>query len=101
MPQISTEKMELRKALDLSNQWQKQVSFGPLGYLKDHDLFFRFVQGGEEASSENFGQIFLEVFSSDLQKIREINISQINPDLSRQYIQTKYGLMIKAKVSTR
>lgn len=95
-PQISSEKMEIMQALELSKNWQNQVSFGPLGYSLNNDLYFRFVQGGVAEASEKSGQIFLELFSKEFQKIQEVSISQLNPDLSRQYIQTKYGLMVKA-----
>jgi hypothetical protein len=97
LPQNSQEKLEIKQALELLGKWQDQVSFGPLGYFQDSDLFFRFVKGEKQTTSNNFEQLFLEIFSKDLQKIDEKNISQLYPDLSRQYLQTKHGLMVKAK----
>lgn len=97
LPQNSQEKLEIKLALELLGKWQDQVSFGPLGYFQDSDLFFRFVKGEKQTTSNNFEQLFLEIFSKDLQKIDEKNISQLYPDLSRQYLQTKHGLMVKAK----
>lgn len=96
LPQNSQEKLEIKNALELLNGWQDQVSFGPLGYFQDTELFFRFLKGEKPRESNNSEQLFLEIFSDDLQKIDEKNISKINPDLSRQYLQTNHGLMVKA-----
>lgn len=97
LPEFGEDKMELNKAIDLNSEWQKQVSFGPLIYSEELELFYRFVKGQETDSKGKETPLFIEIFSGDMQKIGEKNLTEINFDLSRQYLQTQYGLMIKAK----
>jgi len=101
LPQNSQEKLEIENALELLNGWQDQVSFGPLGNFEDSELFFRLVKGAKTDTLNNSEQIYIELFSEELQKNNEININDLNPDLSREYLQTKFGLMVKAKEQPR
>ncbi|WP_339876316.1 hypothetical protein [uncultured Algoriphagus sp.] len=78
---------------ELGKIWGEGVRYGYINYLKSEDKYLRLVkgEGGRDAP------YFLEVFDNDFQKIKEFNLTAINPDLSPNYLNTKYGLMFRAK----
>lgn len=78
---------------ELNETWRSEVSYGPMTYLEDWDKYIRLVKG--EGSKD--ASYFIEVFNKDFQKIEEFNLTEINPDLSPNYLNTKYGLMFRAK----
>ena len=78
---------------ELENSWQKQVSYGIIIYLEEPDKFVRVVKGEGGADSS----YFLEVLDQNLQKVNEINLTEMNSDLSSDYLNSKYGLMFRAK----
>ena len=83
--------MELQS--ELGKLWAEQARYGYINYLKSEDKYVRLVkgEGGRDAS------YFLEISNKDFQKIEEFNLKEINPDLSPNYLNTKYGLMFRAK----
>lgn len=83
--------MELQS--ELGKLWGEQVRYGYINYLKSEDKYVRLVKG--EGGRES--PYFLEVFDNDFQKIKEFNLTEMNPDLSPNYLNTKYGLMFRAK----
>jgi hypothetical protein len=77
---------------ELENVCRNQVRFGVVTYLGNVNKYVRLVKGeGADAS------YFLEVFDSDFQRLQEFNLTAINPDLSADYLNSKYGLMFRAK----
>ena len=78
---------------ELGRIWGEGVRYGYINYLKSDDKYVRLVkgEGGGDAP------YFLEVFDNDFQKIKEFNLTEMNPDLSPNYLNTKYGLMFRAK----
>ncbi|WPR74228.1 hypothetical protein [Algoriphagus sp. NG3] len=77
----------------LLQKWQEEVRYGTMTFVEDWDKFVRLVKG-EGGKDSNY---FLEVFDVDFQKVQEINLTELNPDLSLSYLNTKYGLMFRAK----
>ena len=78
---------------DWQEAWKNQVRFGSISFIKDLNVYVRSVKGeGEEEAL-----IFLEVFDSNFEKVSELSLSEINQDLSTTFINTKYGLLFRAK----
>ena len=78
---------------ELGRIWGEGVRYGYINYLKSEDKYVRLVKG------EGGGDVpyFLEVFDNDFQKIKEFNLTEMNLDISPNYLNTKYGLMFRAK----
>ncbi|MEB2778550.1 DUF4221 family protein [Algoriphagus sp. D3-2-R+10] len=94
LPQNYADEVDSFELLDeLEKSWRGQVRYGPMIFLKDLNKFVRLVKG-EGGKDSNY---FLEVFDVDFQKIEEFNLTGLNPDLSPNYLNTKYGLMFRAK----
>lgn len=83
--------MELQS--ELGKSWGEEVRYGYITYLDSAEKYVRLVkgEGGRDAS------YFLEIFSKDFKKLKEFNLTEMNPDLSPNYLNTKYGLMFRAK----
>jgi hypothetical protein len=84
-------------SFELLKLWNKEVRFGPISYLKDHNKFIRFVKGEYAGEEQANAPIFLEVFSDSFEKLKEFDLSSLNSDLRPQYLNTPYGLMLRAK----
>ncbi|MBN3584389.1 DUF4221 family protein [Algoriphagus aestuarii] len=73
--------------------WRNQVRFGSISYYSDLAIYVRVVKGEGEVNPP----LYLEVFNEDFDKVDELNISEINQDLSTTFVNTKYGLLFRAK----
>ncbi|RAI90257.1 uncharacterized protein DUF4221 [Algoriphagus yeomjeoni] len=73
--------------------WRNQVRFGSISFIEDFNVYVRAVKG----EGKKDALLFLEVFDSNFKKVGELNLSEINQDLSTTFINTKYGLMFSAK----
>lgn len=78
---------------ELFKFWDSQVRYGPITYLENHDKYLRTIRGEKQTKRP----YFLEVFDVDFKKLKEYNLMDLNPDLSSSYLNTKYGLMFRAK----
>lgn len=93
-PENYADEVDSGELLDeLFKYWNSQVRYGPITYLEDYEIYFRVVNG----EKQNERPHFLEVFNLNFQKIKEFILSELNPDLSSNYLDTKYGLMFRAK----
>lgn len=73
--------------------WRKQVRFGSICFLEDQNIYVRVVKG--EGLDE--ATLFLEVFDLGFQKVSELNLSEINQNLSTTFVKTGHGLLFRAK----
>ncbi len=78
---------------ELDKSWREEVRYGYIIHLESAEKYVRLVKG-EGGSDSHF---FLEVFDHDFQKTEEFNLSELNPDISSDFLNTKYGLMFRAK----
>ncbi|HSF55402.1 MAG TPA: hypothetical protein VLA71_16725 [Algoriphagus sp.] len=78
---------------ELEKAMSAQVRYGYMDYLESVDKYIRLVKGEGGANSH----FFLEVFDGNFQKLNEIDLSEINPDLSGEYVNTTHGLMFRAQ----
>lgn len=93
-PQNYSDEVDSGELLDeLFNFWNNQVRYGPITYLKDQDKYVRTIRGEKQEDRS----AFLEVFDSNFKKLNEWDLTHIEPDISSSYLNTKYGLMFRAK----
>ncbi|WP_310104091.1 hypothetical protein [Algoriphagus sp. 4150] len=78
---------------ELGKLWGEEVRYGYFTYLGSSDKYIRLVKGGGGRDASNF----IEVFDLEFQKTEEFNLTEMNPDISPDYLNTKYGLMFRAK----
>ncbi len=98
LPQNYANEVDSFELLDeLEKSWRSQVRYGTMVYLEGLEKFVRLVKG--EGGTEP--PYFMEVFDSDFKKSNEFNLTEMNPDLSGSYLNTKYGLMFRAKDQPR
>ncbi len=78
---------------ELGKLWNEEVRYGHFTYLGSSNKYVRLVKG-EGGKDPNY---FFEVFNKDFRKIKEFNLSEYEPDISSDFLDTKYGLMFRAK----
>lgn len=78
---------------ELERAWLAQVRYGYMDYMESINKYIRLVKG-EGGDDSHY---FLEVFDPNFQKLDEIDLTEINPDLSNDYVNTKHGLMFRAQ----
>ena len=70
--------------------WQDEVSFGSMGIL-DEQTLFRIVRGQK---IDKVGEIFIELFNRQFQKIYEVSLSKENNHLGARVLTLQGKLWI-------
>ncbi|GAB2612305.1 hypothetical protein [Belliella aquatica] len=78
------------------SEWDGDVSFGNFEKLPNGKGFCRIVKSPNRGL-QNSDQINLEVFDSFLEKVGEVNLTELEPDLSTFYFSVENKLFFKAK----
>jgi hypothetical protein len=84
-------------SFELLKLWGKEVRFGPITYLEKLEKYVRFVKGEYQGEEQIHAPLFLEIFDRDFRKVAEFELAEKNQDLRPQYLNTPYGLMVRAK----
>jgi hypothetical protein len=92
-PEIIPGDMDLPKFLTISKTWNDDIEFGPFCIL-ENNTFFRIVRG-EVIEGKN--SKYLELFDSSFQKIQELDLTALEPDLSFFYFPLGNNIFIKAE----
>lgn len=90
--QILTE-ISFKEYSKISGDWQDDVLFGPIMSLGD-TKYFRFIRGELEVEG---GLIYIELFNKQFEKLGEVNLSAIQPDLGMYYMPIGNRIFVKAK----
>lgn len=85
--------MEVMKIMD---QWDKDVAFGNFERLPDGKGFCRLVKS-PQSKIEDIEQLNLEIFNQSFEKIGEVNLAEINVNLSTFFFAYGDRLFFKAK----
>lgn len=96
-PNIISDDMDFMEATVLMDYWDFDVSYGAFEQLPNEKGFCRLVRGATLGENQTNPQLFLEVFNSELDKIGELNLTEIEPDLSTLYFMIDNRLFFKAK----
>jgi hypothetical protein len=78
------------KTIDAMKIWQDEVSFGSMGIL-DEQTLFRIVRGQKKGK---VGEIFIELFNRQFQKIHEVSLSKKNNHLGGRVLTLEGKLWI-------
>jgi hypothetical protein len=93
LPQPILSEIPFKEYSKISGEWQDDVLFGPIMSLGD-SKYFRFVRGELEIEE---GIIYLEVFDQNFEKVGEVNLSSIEPNLGLYYIPLGNKIFVKSK----
>ncbi|UJP66930.1 hypothetical protein [Mongoliitalea daihaiensis] len=75
---------ELKRVLEILEEWDKDVVFGNFEKLPNNKGFFRMVKSPQLETSTT-EQLNIEVYDSLFDKVGEINLSKNHPDLSTTF----------------
>ncbi|TVP49891.1 MAG: hypothetical protein EA341_08785 [Mongoliibacter sp.] len=81
---------------ELLNEWDRDVAFGNFEKLPKNRGFCRLVKSPQKENTSP-QQISLEVFDIEFEKVGEVNLSEIEVDLSTFYFVKNEKLFFKAK----
>lgn len=87
---------EFYKVLELLDQWDKDVAFGNFERLPNRKGFFRMVKSPQSDISK-IEQLNLEVFDSFFKKVGELNLTEVQEDLSTDFFTYGDRIFFKAK----
>jgi hypothetical protein len=81
-------------SFELLEEWQKEVCYGSITFLKDKNKYIRFVKRAYTDEDQVNAPRFLKVFDKDFKKVKEFDLTSYNSDLSFQYLDTGFGIML-------
>jgi hypothetical protein len=88
---------DFKRIMDLINEWDKDVAFGNFEKLPNGKGFCRLVRGSTLGENKTDPQLFLEVFNNEWDKIGEVSLSELEPNLSTLFFAIGDRLFFKAK----
>ena len=94
LPQSILTEISFKEYSKISGDWQDDVLFGPIMKWGNSN-YFRFVRGELEIEE---GTIYLEVFDQNFEKLGEMNLSSIEPNLSMYYMPIGNRVFVKSKL---
>jgi len=86
----------LKKVMELMGEWDIDVAFGNFEKLPNGKGFCRMVKSPQKYAN-SFAHLSLEVFDNDFEKIGEVKLTELEPDLSAFYFSVEDKLFFKAK----
>ncbi|WP_157466114.1 hypothetical protein [Belliella baltica] len=76
--------------------WNLDVEFSQLYYLKEIDKYIRLIRSETEGSIKRGFKVFLSIYDSEMNLDYELSLSEINEDLSFEHYFVNNHLYIKA-----
>jgi hypothetical protein len=92
LPERILTEISFKEYQQISVAWQADVLFGP--FMEVGSNYFRFIRGEHEVEG---GLIYMELFNKQFEKIGEVNLSAIQPDLGMCYMPIGNRIFVKAK----
>lgn len=86
---------DFSKFIEVSKNWNNDISFGPIYSVPNSDNFFRLVKGPSSKNKFYDGGVFLEVLNSKLKTAYIEELTIMIPDITCEYFVLPSGIYIK------
>lgn len=86
---------DFSKFMEVSKNWNNDISFGPIYSVPKTEYFFRLIKGSNSKNKLYDGGIFLEILNSKLKTIHMEELTKNAPNITCEYFVLPSGIYIK------